>query len=159
VVGAVPDAQLLVVGDGDDRARLEARAAGAPSITFTGFLPDASREALFDSATVLVSMSTGEGFGLAAVEAASSGIPVVALRGTVTEELFPGGCGHVLLDSAEPHALADALIGLLSDADRARAIGAAGMQRVRDVFPVDHFNQRLRAALAPLTSARQASRS
>ena len=153
VVSAVPEAQLLVVGDGDDRARLEARAAGTRSITFTGFIPEASREALLDSSTVLVSISTGEGFGLAAVEAASSGVPVVALRGTVTEELFPGGCGHVLLDSAEPESLAEALIALLTDTERARAIGAAGMRRVREVFTIDHFNQRLRAAIAPLSSA------
>jgi phosphatidyl-myo-inositol dimannoside synthase len=157
VVSAVPDAQLLIVGDGDDRVRLEALAAGTPSITFTGFVPNASREALLDSSSVLVSLSTGEGFGLAALEAASSGLPIVALKGTVTEELFPGGCGHVLLDSAEPQPLGEALIALLTDADRARAIGAAGMQRVRDVFTIEHFNRRLRAAIAPLVRSLKTS--
>ena len=154
VVDAVPDAQLVIVGDGDDRARLEARAAGRPSIVFTGFLSDAERQELLESAAMLVSISTGEGFGLAAVEAASCGVPVVALKGTVTEELFPGGSGHVLLESTDAGPLADALVALMTDAHRARAIGAAGRQRVRDAFTTEHFNKRLRAAIRPLAAAR-----
>jgi phosphatidylinositol alpha-1,6-mannosyltransferase len=154
VVTSVPGAQLIVAGDGDDRARLEARAAETPSITFTGFLPDEGRASLLRTAAVLVSISSAEGFGLAAIEAASSGIPVIALKQTVTEELFPDGCGHIMLESADPQSLAVALVGLLTDADRARAIGAAGMKRVRDVFTIAHFHQRLRAAITPLSSAR-----
>jgi phosphatidylinositol alpha-1,6-mannosyltransferase len=150
VLAAVPDARLIVTGDGDDRSRLEARAAGRTSISFTGFLSDEGRESMFLSSAVLVSISTGEGFGLAALEAAASGLPVVGLRGTVTEELFPDGCGHVLLESSEPQPLADALIRLLTDEDHARAIGEAGMRRMRDVFTIGHFNQRIRAAIGPL---------
>jgi glycosyltransferase involved in cell wall biosynthesis len=99
---------------------------------------------------VLVSISTGEGFGLAGLEAAASGLPVVGLKGTVTEELFPDGSGHVLLDSSEPQQLAGALIRLLTDADHARAIGDAGRRRMREVFTIDQFNQRIRGAITPL---------
>ena len=154
VLTAVPDAELVIAGDGDDRARLEARAAGCASIRFTGFLSDNQRERLLRTSAVLVSISTGEGFGLAAVEAAGSGLPVIALRGTVTEELFPHDCGHVLLDSADAQPLAGALIELLTDTARARDIGAAGMRRVRDVFTIGRFHERLRSALTPLSSTR-----
>jgi phosphatidylinositol alpha-1,6-mannosyltransferase len=154
VLTAVPNAQLVIAGGGDDRERLERKAAGTPSIRFTGFLTDEERDHQLVSSAVLVSISTGEGFGLAAIEAASSGIPVVALKGTVTEELFPDGCGHVLLDSAEPQPLADALVGLLSNAERARAIGAAGLRRVHEVFTLDQFHQRLRAAVPLFSPAR-----
>src|SRR5262249_42413047 len=81
VLAVVPDAQLIIAGDGDDRARLEARAAGNVSIRFTGFLSDEHRERLLRSAAVLVAISTGEGFGLAALEATASGLPVVGLLG------------------------------------------------------------------------------
>jgi len=154
VAQSVPGALLVIVGDGDDRGRLEARAAGQRSIVFTGFLSDASRQELLESAAMLVSISTGEGFGLAAIEAAACGVPVVAMKGTVTDELFPDGSGHVLLDSSDPGPLADALVALLTDADRARAIGAAGRRRVLDAFTTDHFNRRLRAAITPLAAAR-----
>jgi phosphatidylinositol alpha-1,6-mannosyltransferase len=154
ILAAVPTARLVIAGGGDDRERLEHKAAGTPSIRFTGFLTDEERDRLLASSTVLVSISTGEGFGLAAVEAASSGLPVVALKGTVTDELFPNGCGHVLLDSAEPQPLAEALVGLLSDAGRARAIGAAGLRRVQEAFTLDQFRQRLRAAVPLFSSAR-----
>jgi len=150
VLAVVPDARLIIAGDGDDRVRLEARATGIPSITFTGFLSDEGRERLLVSSAVLVSISTGEGFGLAALEAAAAGVPVVGLKGTVAEELFPDGCGHVLLDSTEPQPLADALVGLLTDPGLARAIGEAGRRRMRNVFTIGHFNQRIRAAIAPL---------
>src|SRR5262249_27860584 len=100
VLSAVPGAELVIVGEGDERGPLEARGAGCSSIRFTCFLPDREREDLLRSSAVLVSISTAEGFGLAAVEAAGSGVPVIALRGTVTEELFPGSSGHVLLESA-----------------------------------------------------------
>src|SRR5262249_15572475 len=118
----------------------------------TGFLSDEALEDLLRSTAVFAWISTGEGFGLAAVEAASRGIPVVALKGTVTEELFPDGCGHVLLDSAERRSLADAIIGLLTDAGRAREIGKAGMQRCRDVFTMEQFHARLRGALVPFSA-------
>jgi phosphatidylinositol alpha-1,6-mannosyltransferase len=154
ILAAVPTARLVIAGGGDDRERLEHKAAGTPSIRFTGFLSDEERDRLLASSTVLVSISTGEGFGLAAVEAASSGLPVVALKGTVTEELFPNGCGHVLLDSAELQPLAEALVGLLSDAGRASAIGAAGLRRVQEAFTLDQFRQRLRAAVPLFSSAR-----
>jgi len=149
VLAVVPDAQLIIAGDGDDRARLEARAAGTASIRFAGFLSDEHRERLLRSAAVLVAISTGEGFGLAALEGAASGLPVVGLKGTVTEELFPDGCGHVLLETSAPEPLADALTGLLTNVDRARAIGEAGVRRMRGVFTIGHFNQRIRAAMKP----------
>jgi glycosyltransferase involved in cell wall biosynthesis len=97
---------------------------------------------------VLVSISTGEGFGLAALEAAAAGVPVIGLKGTVTEELFPEGCGHILLDSTEPPQLAEAVVSLLTDANLARDVGAAGHRRMRAVFTIDHFQERIRAAIA-----------
>lgn len=150
VLASVPAAELVIVGDGDDRRRLEAKASPWQSVRFTGFLPDVDLQELLQSCAVLVSISTAEGFGLAAVEAAGYGVPVIALRGTVTEELFPGGCGHVLLDSTEESPLADALIGLLTDTERAGGIGRDGLRRVRESFTMDQFHGRLRAAVQPL---------
>ena len=152
ILEAVPEAKLVIVGDGDDRARLEARAAGSPSVTFTGFVPDEQRELLLRSASALVSVSTGEGFCLAALEAASAGLPVVALKGTVSEELFPDGNGHVFLESADPQHVADAVIGLLTDRRRATALGAAGRRRFREMFTQERFYERIRSTLQPLLS-------
>lgn len=153
VVAAVPGAQAVIIGDGDDRARLEKRAHRIPSITFAGFLSDERVQTLLRSSAALVSISSGEGFGLAALEAAAAGTPVIALKGTVTEELFPGGCGHVLLESLDADALAKALVSLLISSDRAQTIGSAGMRRVREMFTIEHFCQRLRTVLMPLLSA------
>jgi phosphatidylinositol alpha-1,6-mannosyltransferase len=149
VLSAVPAARMVIVGTGDDRHRLEARVAGIASITFTGFLPDEARDSLLLSCSILVSISTGEGFGLAGIEAAAAGVPVVGLKGTVTEELFPDGCGHILLDSVDPTALADVLTRLLTDPDLSHDIGEAGRRRVKAVFTIGHFNRRIQEALRP----------
>ena len=124
-----------------------ARAADLPSISFAGFVTDDQREQLLTSSTVLVSISEGEGFGLAAIEALAAGVPVVALKGTVTDELFPDGSGHLLLESQAPEPLAAALIRLLADPHLAESVGNAGRQRMRDVFTIECFDQRLREAL------------
>jgi phosphatidylinositol alpha-1,6-mannosyltransferase len=153
VLAIVPEARLIIAGDGDDRARLQARAAGLSSLTFTGFVSDEYRERLLRSSAVLVSISTDEGFGLAALEAAASGLPVVGLSGTVTDELFPNGCGHVLLQTKEPRPLADALIRLLTETDQAQEIGEAGMRRMREVFTIDQFNRRVHCAIKPFVHA------
>jgi phosphatidylinositol alpha-1,6-mannosyltransferase len=148
VIEAVPGARLVIAGDGDDRGRLERKAARMSSVSFVGFVSDDDRQHLLDSAAVFVSVSTGEGFGLAGIEAAASGLPIVGLKGTVSDELFPDSSGHILLDAITSESLANALIRLLADRDLAHAIGEAGRRRAQSVFTVDEFNQRLWAAIA-----------
>jgi phosphatidylinositol alpha-1,6-mannosyltransferase len=157
VVAAVPAARLVIAGDGDDRVRLQARADQCAGVTFTGFLSDEARDQLLCSASVLVSISTGEGFGLVAVEAAAAGLPIVGIKSTVTEELFPDGCGHVLLDSVAAGPLAEALTRLLTDADLAHSIGEAGRNRMRSTFTLAHFNERVRRAVQPLLATASTS--
>jgi hypothetical protein len=45
------------------------------------------------------------------------------------------------------------LVSLLISSDRAQTIGSAGMRRVREMFTIEHFCQRLRTVLMPLLSA------
>jgi glycosyltransferase involved in cell wall biosynthesis len=72
------DLRLLVVGDGEERAALEAQAAlRLPGRTvFTGELPGARLPAALAAADLLLSPSPEETFGLAALEAAAAGLPV-----------------------------------------------------------------------------------
>jgi phosphatidylinositol alpha-1,6-mannosyltransferase len=148
---ALPAAELVVVGEGDDRARLETLAAGLPGVRFTGWVPDAERIALVRAARLLLQPSLREGFGLAAVEAAAAGTPVLGLRGAVIEELFPSG-GVALAASQAPADLAAAATPVLSDAAAAARLGEAGAARVRERFLESHFIERVRAALAPWVS-------
>ena len=83
VASEEPAARLLVAGDGDDRQRVlfrdEAQRLGlSDSIQWLGLMPHAEMPALYRSADVMLAPSFHETFGLAALEAAASGVPVVA---------------------------------------------------------------------------------
>jgi glycosyltransferase involved in cell wall biosynthesis len=93
--------------------------------------------------------SKQEGYGLAGAEAASFGVPVLGLAGTVIEELFPTGTGAVVAKDLSRESIAEAAIPLLRSAQYAQALGSAASARVNAVFLKEHFAGRLRKALAP----------
>jgi phosphatidyl-myo-inositol dimannoside synthase len=142
VRAAVPDARLLLVGDGPYRDRLRRLVAAvgvAEHVVFTGAVPAAELPAHHNVADVfaLPCRTRGggldvEGLGIALLEAAATGLPVVAGHsGGAPETVRDGHTGHVV-DGRDVGALAAAVAGLLGDPDRARAMGAAGrawMQR------------------------------
>lgn len=103
-----------VVGDGPERAALMARARTlgvADLVEFVGWSDDVERHLHW--AHALVMPSRREGFGLAAVEALSTGLPVIAARVPgVTEVLHGAGDAARLVAAGDVDALAAALRGL-----------------------------------------------
>ena len=88
-----------------------------------------------------------EGLGLAALEAAACGLPVVVGRsGGAPETVQPGRTGFVV-DPHDPAALADRLVTLLADPTAGRLMGAAGRRFVLDRFGADQARRTLRTAL------------
>lgn len=101
---ALPDARLVVVGDGPERAALER--AAPPGVVFTGFRSDARD--LFQTFDLFVSPSRDEPFGLVFLEALDAGTPILATRSQGALALLPGYPADLvaLNDAGE---LADAL--------------------------------------------------
>ncbi|MCW2236522.1 glycosyltransferase [Azospirillum canadense] len=83
---ALPDARLVVVGDGPERAALESTAPA--DVHFTGFRGDARN--LFQAFDLFVSPSRDEPFGLVFLEALDAGTPIVATRSQGAMALLPG---------------------------------------------------------------------
>ena len=152
---AVPDAKLLIVGTGDDERRLRRRVKNEHllGIEFCGRLDDAERDRMYRSSRLLFYPSRQEGFGLAAVEAASFGVPVLGLAGTVVEELFPDDTGILLARDWGRHSIAQAAIPVLADSQLAKAVGSAAWTRVQNNFLEEHFTERFRRVLAKLLPA------
>jgi glycosyltransferase involved in cell wall biosynthesis len=99
---------LDIIGDGPERAALEARAAGAGDVRLLGRLSDADVRAHYRSATALL-FPGEEDFGIVPVEAQACGRPVIALgRGGVTETVVDGETGLLVADDSVP-AWAEAL--------------------------------------------------
>ena len=88
IVGAfklLPDRELVVIGDGPERARI-AGAAG-PNVRLLGRLPDAERDAWLGNARGFV-FAAEEDFGIAPLEAQAQGTPVIAYgRGGALETI------------------------------------------------------------------------
>jgi glycosyltransferase involved in cell wall biosynthesis len=135
VAAAVPEARFLVVGDGPARAELEELAASLGldgRVHFLGLRPDA-RDVIADL-DVLVVSSRSEGSPLVALEAMEAGVPIVATAvGGLPEQIDHGRTG-LLVPRDDPEALAAALVELLLDPVRARALGDAGRRRALALF-------------------------
>jgi glycosyltransferase involved in cell wall biosynthesis len=113
----LPNLCYLVVGDGSDRARLEAKAQVqglSDHIIFAGRITEAEKVAHYNLADVYVMPSRGEGFGIALIEAAACGIPVVgsSVDGS-RDALLDGKLGR-MVDPTKPDELIEAITALTS---------------------------------------------
>lgn len=140
----VPGAVLLLVGDGPDRARLQRLAAAvgvAEHVVFAGEVPAGELPGYHATGDVFAmpcrTRGGGldvEGLGIVFLEAAASGVPVVAGRsGGAPETVLDGRTGHVV-DGRAVAATAEVLGALLADPDRAAAMGAAGRAWMRSAW-------------------------
>ena len=136
IVAAVPQARLLLCGDGQrDEARAVAAALGLQaSVDLPGWVDAGERAALLDMATVFVLPSHAEGLPMSLLEAMAHGVPVVATAVGGIPEAVRDGVEGLLVAPGDTAALAAAVLGLLADPDARVRLGAAGRERVRSEF-------------------------
>lgn len=122
-VGRIAGLDLVIVGDGPDRHRLEQLAARVPGTHLAGRVDDAQLRWLYENSTGLVAASF-EDFGLSPVEAATFGKPTVALHGGGYLDTVIEGATGVFFETPKPDEIAGAIERLLYgtwSADRIRA--------------------------------------
>ena len=149
-----PDAELCVVGDGTDRARLESRAEAAglgASITFLGRVDDDTLARLYRQSRFFVMPSRDEGFGLVFLEAMRAGKACIGGRGAAAEIIVHGSTG-LIVDPSDAGEIARAVTSLFDDPDACRRLGHAGQLRFQTMFTDAQFRSRLLDALAPTCS-------
>ncbi len=133
VLERVP-AHLAMVGDGPDRPAAErfTREKGiAHRVEFLGNVSPV--EGVIGAGDVFLLPSEEEAFGLAALEAMSCGVPVVASNAGGLPELVDDGEGGFVLPVGDTAAMADRIVTLLSDpAELARQKGLARSRAVRE---------------------------
>jgi sugar transferase (PEP-CTERM/EpsH1 system associated) len=137
IVAAVPAFTLEIVGDGPERASLEALARElgiAERVHFLGFRDDIPAR-LAESGLFILS-SKSEGVSLTLLEAMAAGLPIVATRVGGNPEVVDEGRSGLLVPSGNPEALADAVIQLMTDPDLASRFGRAGRVRAEREFDV-----------------------
>jgi glycosyltransferase involved in cell wall biosynthesis len=145
VIKAIPNAVLLAVGDGPDRQKLEEQASAlgiARHVLWVGQKKCEEVFRLYAIMDVAAVPSLFEGFGLSAAEAMASGIPVVGTRvGGLTEVIEDGVTGILVREGKSNEDLSAALIDILSNPEKARAMGRRGHERVRERFSPERFRE------------------
>ena len=144
--------ELSFVGDGPDRAELEALAAEvAPSgkVAFLGQLTRDRIVELLADADLLVAPSVPtasgkrEGIPVVLIEAMASGVAVVASHLSGIPELVEDGETGLTVTPGDAAGLASAIGSLLDDPDRRAALAVAGRRRVETEFDLDRNAARL----------------
>ncbi len=130
----VPNASLLLVGRGDYRASLEEltaelRLAGA--VRFLGFIPEADMPAIYRACDCFAIASTYEVQSLPTLQALATGLPVVAADAVALPEIVKDGVNGYLVPPGDPRAVADAIVRVLSDPERAAAMAQEGLAIVQ----------------------------
>ena len=155
----IPNAVYCIIGDGDDRARLEARAQGlglSDSVRFTGAVSGLElndwyhrcRVFAMPARTELDSQTPrGEGFGIVFLEAMAHGKPILGPSNGAPSEFIHSGEHGLLVDPTDPSDVANAIVELLGDKERANHMGQAAQAWVICEYSEEKFRQRLREIL------------
>jgi phosphatidylinositol alpha-1,6-mannosyltransferase len=169
VARRLPEAQLMVVGDGPDRPRLERIASTlgvSDRVSFLGRVSDKDLRWAYALAGVFVLPGRcrlrpepeGEGFGLVFAEAGLQGLAAVAGDAGGTPEVVTDGETGILVDPDDPDQVAEATVRVLSDKRLARRLGQAGRARALDEFSYEDFRDAVADMVTSLFEVRARTR-
>jgi asparagine synthase (glutamine-hydrolysing) len=135
----IPEIAYLIVGDGNDRLRLEekARTLGVSDrVVFSGYIAEEEKADHYRLADLYVMPSQGEGFGFVFLEALACGIPAIGSKVDGSREALKNGELGTVIDPADARSLKSAIIKGLKQQDRNVPEGL-------DYFSFNNFKQRL----------------
>ena len=116
-----PDLTYLIVGDGDDRDRLQRKAqmlGVADHVIFTGYIAEPEKADHYRLADAYVMPGRGEGFGIVYLEAMACGVPVVASRLDGSREAVRSGELGIVVDPDDRKELRAGIIAALAQPKR-----------------------------------------
>jgi 1,2-diacylglycerol 3-alpha-glucosyltransferase len=124
-------AHLLLVGRGDDRERLQEMAQDMDlegHVHFLGFVPEEDLPALYRHSDIFTIASDVEVQSIPTLQAAATGLPIVAADAAALPELVENNKNGFLVAPGDPDAFAAAFREILDDPERAEAFGQASLE-------------------------------
>ena len=128
--------KLVIAGSGDaTKYSVLADSLGlSGAVLFPGWVSEEDRASLLEACDIFVSSSRHEGFGLAAFEAMASGKPIVMTGTALVKDGVVTADRGAVAEVDDPASLTAAIVGLLENPSRARAIGQGNQDWVRRNF-------------------------
>lgn len=146
VVETCPDAQLILVGDGDKRGQLEALAQQegvGENVQFPGFVSDYELGEYYRSATLFAMPSQQEGFGIVYAEAMWHGLPCIGSTSDAARDVIDDERTGLLVPFGNAMATAGAIKWLLSNQAEAKTFGENGRAKCCAEYVPAVFERRL----------------
>ncbi len=146
VIDRFPGVKLVIVGTGRERGRLDrlcAQLGIAGNVVFLGSVKPSEIPLLLRTFTAFVLASNWEGFGLAAVEAMASSLPLVASDVGGLSEIVQDGITGFLVPARRPRVLAQRIVQLLENPDLCLQMGNEGRRRAQALFSLDSMVKKL----------------
>ncbi len=147
-------AQLLILGDGPLRQSLEneSRRLGLENVVrFLGWRNDLPE--ILSGLDVFCLSSLWETFGYSTLEAMAMALPIVATNVDSTPEVIGGERCGLLVEPANPEALAEGILSMLEDPERRHAMAAAARRRAETEFTLDRMIARYEDLYTDLAGA------
>ncbi|MGH9441562.1 MAG: asparagine synthase (glutamine-hydrolyzing) [Thermoanaerobaculia bacterium] len=146
VLRSVPGVRYRIVGEGNDRPRLEKLAEElgvAENVEFCGRLPGAELARAYADCSLFVMPSSKEGFGIVYLEAARFGKASVAgKRGGSPEVVLDGTTGRIV-DREDTVELTKAIVELLQDPAELARLGENARRRLEELYTYESFRKNL----------------
>lgn len=134
----IPEAVLLIGGDGEERERLECMAKSfgcANRIRFLGLVDNVNE--LLSICDLYINASRWEGLPMTLLEASAHGLPMIASRVGGNHEVVRNGETGILVQPEEPVELADSIVRMLRDHEFRKRSGAAAYDLFSRNYTID----------------------
>jgi glycosyltransferase involved in cell wall biosynthesis len=133
-----PHAKLLIVGDGQDEARLKVLAEQlgiTDSVVFTGYRSDIIE--LFTRADMLLRASVNEGVNLTVIQAMAAALPIVGFENWAPKEIISANTSGLLIELCNTRAFSEAILQLCSDQALMTRLGQNGRAMVSTYYNIN----------------------
>ena len=154
MVGIPENVHLTIAGDGDQRIVLQQlvdHLGLSARVRFTGWVSGKEKQQLLDDADIFCLPSTYDAFPMSMVEAMANGIPVVAVRWGGIPDMVAHDLAGILVDKAEPEAIANAILKLLDEKTRLR-MGMDARRWIVGISATEHVGKLLKDVVDELVS-------
>jgi glycosyltransferase involved in cell wall biosynthesis len=139
---ALPNAELLLVGEIRPEINFLLRDSGGANVRLAGILPPEEVAKCYRESSLLVFPSVNEGFGLVLLEAMASGLPVAATDKSGAEDCITQGKDGFVVPARNVDALAETILWYFRHRDETLAMGRAARVKVEQQFTLSHYEER-----------------